>query len=284
MQPAVPTSMHSGGISYSKARIIHSIAGCYRGLCYLLADKSDSWNSDEASLSEINGGPKTTKEALALAEGLAGSLNRKLAVYRDHTARLVPQVADAYDRLVERLERLDRDEIGPQVGEAMPGFFLPDQQGRLVSLQSLIDAGPVVVTFNRGHWCPYCKLDLRSLAAVHDEIARLGAKVVSIMPDTAQFTKSSADQNQLPFPILSDVDLGYSLALGLVYWIGAETTRLYQSIGLDLERYQGNGSYFLPIAAKFVVGRDGLVKARHVDIEFRKRMEPDAIVEVLKSL
>jgi peroxiredoxin len=127
-------------------------------------------------------------------------------------------------------------------------------------------------------------MELRSLAAIHGEIRRLGAQVVSIMPDTAQFTGEYAAKNELPFPVLSDIDLGYSLSLGLIFWVGAEIQRLYKEAGVELEKYHGNQASFLPMAAKFIVGRDGLVKARQVNIEFRARMEPDAIIAALEAL
>ena len=149
---------------------------------------------------------------------------------------------------------------------------------------SLLRSGPAVISLNRGHWCPYCKLELRSLAAIHDEIRQLRARIVSIMPDTATFTGDYAKQNRLPFPILSDMDLGYSLLLGLIFWVGTEIQRLYQDAGVELERYQGNEAHFLPMGAKFIVGQDGLIKARQVNIEFRERMEPEAVLAVLREL
>jgi peroxiredoxin len=212
------------------------------------------------------------------------SLASRLTEYRKESAKRRPDFAKAYDELVERLHKLDSGEIGPQLGESLPEFALPDEKGRFVSLSSLLRSGPVVVSFNRGHWCPYCKLDLHSLAAIHDKIRRLGASVISIMPDSAAFTGAYAAENELPFPILSDVDLGYSLSLDLIFWVGAEVQRLYENVGIDLERYHGNQGCFLPMAAKFIVGHDGLVKARQVNLEFRERMEPNAIIAALQSL
>lgn len=228
--------------------------------------------------------PTTLPEALVEAESRNASLGARLAAYRASTLRLRPDIAKAYDDLVARLDMLDNGAVGPQVGERLPEFNLPKENGQLISLASLLRSGPVVVSLNRGHWCPYCKLELRSLAEVHDEIRRLGAQVVSIMPDTATFTGDYATQNRLPFPILSDMDLGYSLSLGLVFWVGDAIQRLYQSVGVDLERYQGNGAHFLPMGAKFVVGQDGLIKARQVNIEFRERMEPGAVLAALREL
>lgn len=218
------------------------------------------------------------------AEHSHASLNSKLLAYRKESAIRRPAFAKAYDELVGRLDVIDRGQVGPQLGDLMPGFNLPDATGRFVSLSSLLQSGPVVISINRGHWCPYCKLELQSLAAIHNEIERLGARVISIMPDSARFTGNYIAQNNLPFPVLSDIDLGYSLSLGLIFWVGAEIQKLYEEAGVELEKYQGNRGYFLPMVAKFIVGRNGLVKAREVNIEFRVRMEPKAIIATLEDL
>jgi peroxiredoxin len=231
---------------------------------------------------------RPTSESLAAAWREAADANVSLAerldMYRDASSRLRPDFAQAYDELVDRLGVLERGEVGPQVGERLAEFSLPDQHGRLLSLSSLLQAGPAVISINRGHWCPYCRLELRSLAAVHRSVAEAGASIVSITPDTAEFTSAYSAAQELPFPLLTDVDLGYSLSLGLIFWIGADVGRLYRDAGIDLGRYHRGSGQFLPVAAKFIVGKDGLVKARHVDIEFRRRMEPDAIVTALRAL
>jgi peroxiredoxin len=224
------------------------------------------------------------REQSAQAKNSQALLNSKLLAYRRESAIRRPAFAKAYDDLIERLNVIDRGQVGPQLGDLMPGFDLPDETGRFVSLSSLLQSGPVVISINRGHWCPYCKLELQSLAAIHNEIEHLGARVISIMPDSARFTVNYIAQNNLPFPVLSDIDLGYSLSLGLIFWVGAEIQKLYEQAGVELEKYQGNRSYFLPMAAKFIVGHDGLVAARQVNIEFRERMEPETIIATLREL
>ncbi len=109
----------------------------------------------------------------------------------------------------------------------------------------------------------------------------MGAQTVAIMPETQQFTeKFKADANA-PFPVLTDLDNGYALSLNLAIWLGTEIQRLlsYQ----DLSDFHGNDGWVLPIPATFVVGRDGLVKARFVDPDFRKRMEIDDLIAALRS-
>ena len=212
------------------------------------------------------------------------NLSSRLSAYRRESGLRRPDFARAYDELVGRLNVIDRGEVGPQLGKAMPKFNLPDENGRLVTLTSLLRSGPVVISINRGHWCPYCKLDLRSLAEINGEIEQLGARTIAIMPDSAEFTDGYATKNRLPFPVLSDIDLGYSLSLDLIFWVGDQIRELYRQAGVELERYHGNHSYFLPMASKFIVGRDGLVKARQVNIEFRERMEPATIIAALREL
>jgi peroxiredoxin len=238
----------------------------------------------EVNLKNPDSFPRTLAEALTEVQNLNASLNSRLSTYRDQSRRLRPDFAKAYDELIARLGVLDHGEVGPKVGERLDEFNLPDENGRLVSLSSLLQRGPAVISFNRGHWCPYCKLELRSLAAIYEQVTQLGARIVSIMPDSAQFTGGYAKQENVPFPILSDIDLGYSLSLGLIFWVGAEIKQLYEEAGVELEKYHGNGGYFLPMAAKFIVGQDGRVKARQVNIEFRERMEPAAIIAALKEL
>jgi peroxiredoxin len=223
-------------------------------------------------------------KATAKPEAENASLSSRLSAYRDKSRELRPDIAKAYDDLVRRLETLDAGAVGPATGSIMPPFSLPDETGTMVSLNELLRRGPVVVSFNRGHWCPYCKLELRTLAASYDRIRWLGASVVSIMPDRAQFTADYVEKMELPFPVLSDIDLGYAMSLGLIFWVGEEVERLYKSVGVDLDKYQGCNGFFLPMAAKFIVGRDGRVTARQVNLEFRERMEPQAIIGALAEL
>ena len=228
--------------------------------------------------------PETLAQAFSDARLLDASLSQRLMNYRHHSARLRPDVASAYDALVARLEVLEQGAVGPQVGDPMPEFALPDENGAIVTLSSLLRAGPAVISINRGHWCPYCRLELHALAAQLGDIRRSGARLVSIMPDVAEFTRRFRAEQNLPFPILSDVDLGYSLLLGLVFWVGPEVRRLYEELGVDLASFQRNTSFFLPIAAKFIVDVDGTIRAREVNVEFRQRMDPAAILAALRAL
>jgi peroxiredoxin len=136
----------------------------------------------------------------------------------------------------------------------------------------------VVVSFNRGHWCPYCRLELRALAKAYPAIAATGAQVVSIVPETMEYSQRLRRTNGLPFRLLSDIDLGYALSVGLAVWIGEEVKQRYVSAGIDLALYQRNDGWLLPIPATYVVGQDFHVRARFVDPDFRRRLSIEEIM------
>lgn len=210
-------------------------------------------------------------------------LSARLKLVADAVSRLNPDFTAVVDRMVARLEANQVGQSAPQVGEPMPDFILPDQDGRLVRLGELLERGPVVMSFNRGHWCPYCKLNADGLAGIAPEIRRLGGEIVAISPETHQFGAALRDYAGAPFPVLTDLDNGYALSLNLAFWVGDEKREAMKESGFDIESYNGNDTWMLPVPATFVVGRDGLVKARYIDPDYRRRMELDAIVDALAA-
>ena len=158
---------------------------------------------------------------------------------------------------------------------------MTDSEGHLVDLASLLRRGPLVISFNRGPWCDYCGLELHALARAYPEIAAAGGEVISIVPETAKYARALQQTRGLPFGVLTDLDLAYAFSLGLVFWVGDKIKDTYRQFGIDLEQFQGNGGWLLPIPATLVVGKDGRVKARFVDPDFRHRMGIEAILRAL---
>jgi peroxiredoxin len=208
-------------------------------------------------------------------------LNERLAAYADALRELNFPFTEAYDDLVARLKAGEVGTMAPDVGEPMPTFSLPAHSGRLVSLEEILGAGPAVISFNRGHWCPFCKIELATIASHQDEIAARGAQLVSILPDRQQFVRRLPEEVLNNFVILTDIDNSYALSLGLVMWLGQRIADLMQGRGHRLGEYQGNDGWFVPLPATFVVGRDGRVLGRRVDPEFRRRMEVEEILAAL---
>jgi peroxiredoxin len=227
------------------------------------------------------------KKAATLAEAFAeickmdAPLNERLKAYADTLRELNFPFAEAYDDLVARLKAGEVGTLAPAVGEPMPTFALPAHSGRLVHLEEILALGPAVISFNRGHWCPFCKIQLSTIADHHDEIAARGAQLVSILPDRQQFIRRLPEAVLSRFIILTDIDNAYALSMGLAVWIGQRIADLMHGHGYRLSEYQGNDGWFVPLPATFVVGSDGLVMARRVDPEFRQRME---IADILAAL
>jgi peroxiredoxin len=135
--------------------------------------------------------------------------------------------------------------------------------------------------FFRGHWCPYCRLNVRAVIQAMGRIRAIGGQVVAIMPELQEYAERFKAESGAPFPVLTDLDNGYALSLNLAIWLGPEIQRLLSYY--DMASFHGNDGWVLPIPAAFVVGRDGLVKARFVDPDFRKRMEIDDLLAALGS-
>jgi peroxiredoxin len=224
------------------------------------------------------------EESTENARMMDAPLSVRLKAVADEVNRLNPEFAGVVARMVARLEANSVGQSAPQIGEQMPDFILPDDQGTLVRLENLLERGPVVVSFHRGHWCPYCRLNADGLARITSDVKRLGAQIVAISPETHQYGAELKSYAKAPVPILSDVDNGYALELNLLFWVGDEKREVMQAGGFDIASYQGNETWMLPIPATFIVGRDGLVKARYIDPDYRCRMELDVILAALGSL
>ena len=221
------------------------------------------------------------KEAFLRCRDMDGSLREQLEAYAAAGREIFPAYGEAVDRLVARLNQNGGGENAPRPGEVMPPFLLPDETGRLISLPSLLSQGPLAVMFYRGHWCPYCRLNVRAVIQAQDRIRALGAQTIAIMPETQAYAEKFKSEADAPFAVLTDLDNGYALSLNLAIWLDSEIQQLlsYQ----DMASFHGNDGWLLPIPATFVVGRDGLVKARFVDPDFRRRMEIDDLVAALKA-
>jgi peroxiredoxin len=226
----------------------------------------------------------TLEECTTRCQNMDAPLPVRLQAFAEDVRSLSPDFADVVDRMVAHLKATGLGDNAPKLGERMPDFVMPDQTGRLRKLGELIKTGPVVIAFHRGHWCPYCRINARALAAIHEEVRSLGAGFVAITPETERFNAELGSESGARFPILSDIDNGYALMVNLAYLVSDEKRRAMIDAGWDVSPFQGNTNWTLPVPATFIVGRDGLVKARFIDPDYRKRMDSSEILEVLRSL
>ena len=223
------------------------------------------------------------REFFAQCREMDASLNERLALYSQAVRKFLPPYAAAVDGLIQRLNAAGAGGTAPQPDELMPPFVLPDETGQLVCLEELLQSGPVAVTFHRGHWCPWCRISINALVRVSLEIKKAGGQVVAIMPDRQKFAAEFKREAGSPFPVLTDMDNGYALSLNLAIWLGPELEGLLSSYGRALPDYHGNDAWTLPIPATFVVAHDGIIRARFVDPDFRRRMAIEELINALKA-
>jgi len=211
-------------------------------------------------------------------------LAEKLDAYARGLEGRLPLLWAAYQALVEQLASADAGHAAPAVGQRLPAFLLPDSDGRLVASADLLRDGALVVSFNRGHWCSFCRLELTALTDCYAEFRAAGAQVVSIMPERSGPTAALRQELDLPFRILSDLDNGYAAGCGLMISLGERIKELFLEADLDLASFQGNDSFFVPIPATYVLDQGGIIRARAVNVDFRHRMAPEEILTALRDL
>lgn len=170
------------------------------------------------------------------------------------------------------------------VGRPAPDFALPDDAGRVVGLSELLARGPVVLTFYRGVWCPYCNEDLKALQAALPAFRDRGAALVSISPQTAANSQRAKRDHGVGFPVLDDAGNTVAAAYGLRYTLSDELRSLYGSMGVNLPAFNGDGSWTLPVPARFVVRPDGVVAYAEVDPDYTTRPDPTELLHVLDGL
>jgi peroxiredoxin len=223
------------------------------------------------------------EEYFVRCRNLEVPLADRLQAFANELRRLGPHFQTAVDALVSRLAESDAGATAPKVGEPMPSFLLPDEQGRLVRLEDILGQGPVALAFNRGHWCPYCRINVDALARAEQEVAAEHRHIAAIVPDRQRFAVWLKSDAKAPFPVLTDMDNGYAMTLDLAFYVGDELKHLMVSSGWDPSVSQGTDNWMLPIPATFIVGTDGIVHARFVDPDYRMRMAIEDLLAALRS-
>lgn len=171
-----------------------------------------------------------------------------------------------------------------KVGEFAPEFTLNDPDGKPVSSRDLLRQGPLVISFYRGVWCPYCNLDLQALQAALPDIVARGAALVAVSPQTAPNSRKAQRDNKLSFPILSDAGCAVAAAFGIRFALPDELVALYKSFGNDLPSINNDPSWVLPMPARFVVGTNGVIAYAEVNPDYTRRPDPSELLPALDDL
>jgi peroxiredoxin len=220
-----------------------------------------------------------------ISEKLTGlTLKDQLRMMKEASAnKIPPEKAKIMADALADLQSKHIEKKSLKVGQKMPDFSLPDSSGKKVNLKSLLKEGPVVVTFYRGNWCPYCNAQLNSYQQHLAEFKALGARLIAITPEKPDLTALTSEQKKLQFPILTDKDNKLANKLGLVFQVKGDLKNLYTQFGIDLEKSQGNKDWKLPLPATFVVSAKGVVIFAFVNPDYTQRADPQDILQALKK-
>jgi peroxiredoxin len=221
----------------------------------------------------------------AFVSNPATAFQQELAATAQHLATALPAAAaQTIDAGIAHVTAAGTVQHALQAGQPAPNFTLPDANGQPQTLASLLQHGPVVLTFYRGNWCPYCNVQLRAYQQVLPELAHYGATLVAISPQTPELSSLTASEKDLTFPVLSDVGNTVAREYGLAYGVGPEVGSALRSVGIDLAAFNGTPDDELPLTATFLIGTDGVVAWAEVNANFKQRPDPATILAALAKL
>jgi peroxiredoxin len=194
--------------------------------------------------------------------------------------------ADTLKRMEQATKELVESDIakGLTVNEQAQDFTLKDATGTSITLYEELKEGPVILTFYRGGWCPYCNLELKAYQRVLDDIKTTGAKLIAISPQTPDASLTTKEKNELEFLVLSDPNGNVAESYNLVFKLPDYLVEIYKQFGFDIPRDNNNDSWELPVPATYIIDQTGKIRFASVNPDYTKRAEPSKVVEALKEI
>ncbi len=210
------------------------------------------------------------------------TLKDEIAGFDEEKAKNMPaDILELMDRTTQELIATGLARQAKAEGSKAPEFTLPDHTGAQVSLDKLLEKGPVVLSFYRGGWCPYCNLELRALQGKLDELTAAGASLVAVSPELPDNATLTREENKLAFTVLSDLNNKVAKDFGLVFTLSGELQPVYKEFGLDVPARNGNESWDLPFPATYVIQPDRTISLAFVAADYTQRLEPQDVVDHL---
>jgi peroxiredoxin len=170
-----------------------------------------------------------------------------------------------------------------KVGDTAPDFKLNNATGKEISLIEYVKSGPVILTWYRGGWCPYCNITLARLQKDLPLFKAAGAQILALTPELPDSSLSTKDKHKLEFEILSDVGNKVAKNYGVVFQLTPAVAEIYQK-SFGLHEFNGDDSNELPLAATYIIDQKGIIQYAFVNADYRNRAEPAELLKVLNSL
>jgi peroxiredoxin len=211
-------------------------------------------------------------------------IEEKLKAQADQVEKRSPAAAKAFNDDIASVAATGIVERAPKVGDKAELFELPDSDGKTIKVADLLKTGPVVISWYRGGWCPYCNISLHGLVEAEPKIRQLGATLVAITPESPDYSAKTIKDDGLTFQVLTDKGNQVAHQYRIAYKIPEQTSARMKSFKIDLAARDGDDSDELPLPATFVVDRDGIIRYAFVNADYRKRAEPADVLEALGKL
>lgn len=215
---------------------------------------------------------------------MAKTLTEELLEYNQSASKRIPE--ERLRLMIQATADLSEAGIakGLAAGTVAPDFTLPDSTGEESTLYEELKKGPVVITFYRGAWCPYCNMELRAYQRILDDIQAAGAELIAISPQTADNSLSMQEKDELQFHVLSDVGNKTANDYDLVYTMPDFLVNEYKQMNLNIATHNGDETWRLPVPATFVIDQDKTIRFAYVNPDYTKRADPDEVLRTVQSL
>lgn len=171
------------------------------------------------------------------------------------------------------------EEVQPLlVGMEAPDFTLQDVENQAFSFKSGTQAKPIVLTFFRGGWCPYCNMHLSELRLAEKQLKEMGFNIWFISIDKPELLLESLDDPDIGYTVYSDSSLNATRAFGLAFRVDDELNERYLSYDIDLEKASGENHHVLPAPATYIIGTDGIINFAYINPDYKVRLHPDVLL------
>jgi len=173
---------------------------------------------------------------------------------------------------------------GRQVGQKAKDITLKNALGESVNLYDELSKGPVVLSFYRGGWCPFCNSQLKAYQKLLPEIEALGGQLIAVSPQSPDNTLSHQEKAELTFQVLSDTNGLVAAFYNILYDVPDYIQNMMKQIGMDLAEYNATNRWILPIPATFMIDESGIIRSAYVNPDFMQRLDPENILQELRKL
>ncbi len=207
------------------------------------------------------------------------NLKQELSDFAEQMSKQAPpEVLQTMGGEIEKLAQSGIVENAKSVGDNAPNFTLENSEGKNVSLGNLLERGSVVVSFNRGNWCPFCNLEFKALQESVSEIKDAGANLVVVSPQLPILSRELKQKNGFKYDILYDKGNEVAKQFGIAFALPEPLRPIHEAFGMDIPAHNGDNTFELPLAATYVINKSGEITYAYVNANWMERAEPEEFI------